>query len=140
MLKSALCLLIVAFAACGQTPAEKLRFDELKSLEGTWKLEEFNFEPATKEHLTVIKGDKATFADRPVRRFTIDPSKDPKWIDFIVHEKGGEKVILQGIYSIKGDTLIIYVNTGNQDRGRPTKLNDKKFDGQHYKMMRIKKT
>lgn len=138
MMKPLFCVLVIAVLH-GQNPAEKLRAEELKKLEGTWKLEQFNFEPTAKEHLSVFKGDRATFGDRPTRRFTIDPSKNPKWIDLIVEEKGEEKRVLQGIYSLDGDTLIMFVNHGNQERGRPTKLNDKKFDGQHFKLVRVKK-
>lgn len=66
----------------------------------------------------VIEGGKWTlsFDDKEgsaTRALTIDPSKEPKEIDF-TFDKDGKKEARMGIYELKGDTLRIARPSRNQ--------------------------
>jgi RNA polymerase sigma factor (sigma-70 family) len=73
----------------------------------------------------VFAGDRATvrFPGMPLLSptFRVDPSKDPKEIDFVI----GNGVTWPGIYRLEGDRLQLCMDT--QGRERPTNLGGEKF-------------
>jgi uncharacterized protein (TIGR03067 family) len=61
--------------------------------------------------------------------FRVDPSKDPKEIDFVV----AQGVTWPGIYWLEGDRLQLCVDT--QGRERPASLSGERFF--YYEMQRV---
>src|SRR5262245_36247709 len=94
--------------------------DEIKALQGTWRL--VSIETGGKvlgpegfgpNNLLVFAGNKcSTVIGRSKRTiectFTIDPTKSPKWIDM---KRSDDKVMWDGIYELKGDTLKVYLGS-----------------------------
>ena len=110
--------------------------DEIKALQGTWRVvsietggkvigrEEFG-----PNNLLVFSGNKcSTVIGRSKRTiectFTIDPAKSPKWIDM---KRSDDKVMWDGIYELKGDTLKVYLGSPGK---RPTEMKTTAGDGQ----------
>jgi RNA polymerase sigma factor (sigma-70 family) len=114
----------------GERPAAKPTEDaakaDLEKLQGTWRLvavEEAgkplppaNFGRNTHWDFSGITG-KFTSGMRVMSgTVTLDPTKDPKWIDLTL----GKDFVLQGIYELKGDTLRVFLlPTGT---GRPSEF------------------
>jgi RNA polymerase sigma factor (sigma-70 family) len=103
-------------------PAEDAGKDDLKKLQGTWRLvaaEEGgkavppqNFGRDTH---WVFDGTKATFTSGKrvlTGTVTLDPAKDPRWIDLTV----GKDFVLRGIYELKGDTLRLSLPPAGAER------------------------
>lgn len=100
---------------------------DLDKLQGTWVLvsvESKGMElpkDKIKVNTLVIKNDKFIISSEgnPSREaaFTIDPTKNPKWIDQIFKNKEGKEVIRPGLYELNGDTLRFIF-----DKERPKEL------------------
>jgi uncharacterized protein (TIGR03067 family) len=110
--------------------------DEVKRLEGTWRViaietggQELGRDEFGPNNLVVISGTKFSVVTGRSKRtiectFTIDPAKDPKWIDTT---RTDDKASWPGIYELKGDTLKLYFGSPGK---RPTELKTKAGDGQ----------
>jgi uncharacterized protein (TIGR03067 family) len=146
---------ILVFLALGLTAGspvapipegEKLVAEELKKLEGTWKV--VSLSPAelkVKDDFRVVfKEGKVKFGDRGPSKFKLDPSKEPKWFDCDVGQvfKDDEKeMYAPGIYNLDGDKLtlaIVNEGTGEMFKPRPKNFKDK-FPGQMMHLERVKK-
>jgi RNA polymerase sigma factor (sigma-70 family) len=80
-----------------------------EAIQGTWvlvKLEQVNAQPQDPKGTfkVVIAGDKIVFPDKSEATFKLDPTREPKRIEFIV-AKGGRAATAPGIYSLRGDEL-----------------------------------
>jgi uncharacterized protein (TIGR03067 family) len=113
LLASAGVVLGVALLGAGDAqPGTKAAKEEMAKLQGTWKVvaaqmggQDF---PDFKKLQLVIKRDtmalKAGGMEVKSWKFTVDPSRKPKAMDWIM---GEEKAALPAIYSLKGDDLRI---------------------------------
>jgi uncharacterized protein (TIGR03067 family) len=114
--------------------------EELKRLEGEWKV--VRAEPAELKQwgTATFKGDTVTFGEgRSPLRIRIDPTKDPKWINLYLESY---EVDLPGLYKLDGDRLTLYViNTfkGGKPTERPSRF-DEKYPGQILHFERVKKS
>ena len=113
-------------AARADEKAEKADKDKLQ---GKWKITEavLHGRPLPLERAVAILGDTVHFrGDRVMlkteMRFTLDPSKSPKWIDMSPAEKKGP---VAGVYVLDGDKLTLHYD-GLGSTGRPTGLEFKK--------------
>jgi RNA polymerase sigma factor (sigma-70 family) len=107
-------------------PVEDAAKGDLEKLRGTWRLvaaEEGGkpLPPANFGRNThwVFSGADGTFkSGKRVMSgtVTLDPAKDPKWIDLTL----GKDMVLQGIYELKGDTLRVFLLPAGS--GRPTEF------------------
>ncbi|HTU21362.1 MAG TPA: sigma-70 family RNA polymerase sigma factor [Gemmataceae bacterium] len=100
---------------------------ERKRLEGTWRVvavelggKQTDREEIGPNNLLVFSGSKMSAVIGTKKRtidctFTIDPTKNPKWIDTT---RISDKVSWPGIYELKGDTLKVFLGGGK----RPTQL------------------
>ena len=59
-------------------------------------------------------------------KYTIDPSKDPKQMDWLIEETPGQTILNPAIYSLDGDMLKIA--SAAQGKPRPTTFQSKKGD------------
>jgi uncharacterized protein (TIGR03067 family) len=116
-------MLVVAGADVGgeQTPGDAVKA-ELKKLQGTWQvttwidsseqpappdeIKYFTFE--FKGDVLILRKDKDDTSRDPLK-CTLNPSKEPKWIDFDV---GKPLPAMAGIYKLEGDELTICVVAG----------------------------
>ncbi len=123
----------VLFAAGEQDDAVK---KEMKKLEGAWMMQSFetNGKPAPEETVKqirlVIKGNQylVDIGDRKIEMtFKIDPSKNPKTIDFTLVQ-GDEKAVTLGIYELKDDTFKM-CRTAEAGQKRPTEFSAKEGSG-----------
>ena len=98
---------------------------DLKALQGTWTLEAANL--AGRDHLDDFKGMKLTvtgdgyvidFAENSDKgTIKLDATRTPRQIDLTTSEKGPFKGRnLPGVYEIKGDTVVLCLNSEKQDR------------------------
>jgi uncharacterized protein (TIGR03067 family) len=113
-----------ALVADAQTGDDK---DDVKKLQGRWQATKWiddSEKPApddeVKGYTLEFKGDHVLFGRRKAGRdqgqkYTVDPSKQPRWIDIEM----GEKPLGLGIYKIEGDELTICV-VGSNNSGRPS--------------------
>jgi len=100
---------------------------DLDKLQGTWILVAVESKgkevpkDKIKVNTLVIKKDKFIVSSEgnPPREaaFTIDPTKNPKWIDQIFKNKEGKEVTRPGLYELNGDTLKFVF-----DKERPKEL------------------
>jgi RNA polymerase sigma factor (sigma-70 family) len=107
-------------------PAEDAAKDDLKTLQGTWRLVagEQGGKKLPPENLGrnthwVFSGTTGTYTSGlRVMSGTIllDPTRDPKWIDVVI----GKDFVLRGLYELKGDRLRIFLAPNGTDR--PTEL------------------
>lgn len=133
--------LTLAFVAA---PVAKLQADELKRFEGTWKVVRLNnrdedLREQDGDLLVTFKGAEVTFVDREPTRYSVDPSRDPKW--FTLHSKllTKDPIPVPGIYKFDGNKLaLLLVNGGGtrkRDRygldPRPTTWDLNKLDRNH---------
>ncbi len=112
-------------------PAEDAVKDDLRKLQGTWRLvaAEQGGIPVPPQNLAkntwVFTGDKAAFKSGLrglAGTVTLDPSKNPRWIDV----KLGSDMTLQGIYELNGDTLRLFFHSPGA--GRPTEFKTREGD------------
>jgi uncharacterized protein (TIGR03067 family) len=142
-------------SSSGSSSSEQGKSDS-ELIQGEWTvvsaLTDGEDDPRAKDNKLVITSDKLTFKDlkRPDKDeeagYKIDPSKDPKDLDFDVPVTGqpthkatsGSKrsgsvevesstthEVIKGIYSLEGDTLKICMGK-NPDSPRPTEMSGKK--------------
>jgi uncharacterized protein (TIGR03067 family) len=124
-----LIVVVGSLVAADNTKEDDAIKEELKKFEGTWVVESAtaNGEAAkggpaeitfSSDMLSMKEGD----GKERKGKITIDPTKNPKTIDFQPEEKK-EDAPRQAIYELKGDTLKICI--GRPDKGRPTEFSDK---------------
>lgn len=121
--------LSVLGTSSGMEP-DKAVTDELKKLEGEWKIvggEQGGKAIDVKGGALVLKDGKSTVKTPNPKivfenTFTIDPSKSPKWMD-VSNVK--TKQNWEGIYELKGDKLRAVFPAG-KDGKRPTEFKTKK--------------
>jgi uncharacterized protein (TIGR03067 family) len=109
-------LLVAGLVLAAQSPAGDAAKDDLKMLQGTWKVEAVSVGgkdvPPAKAGMEglVIKGEQVTirFGGKDVKsmKFKIDPTKKPKALDLRI-TRGEESVDWKCIYAVKGDELKI---------------------------------
>ena len=125
---------------------------ETNKLQGNWRIVEAERDVVkapndeTKKITLVIKGDKLTAkktenAGKPEEKnyemsFTLDPSKNPKWIDvtYTGGERNGESSL--GIYELKDDTLKICMSRGTS---RPMEFETKAESQRHMMVLKREK-
>jgi len=138
--------LITVLAACclsaaperggaGDKAADKAgdKVGDKERIQGTWKyvsvLEQGREERMPEENRLVITADMLKMVypgEERGFRYTIDPSKDPKEMDWIIEIDPGHPIRQLGIYSLEGDTLRI-CNTA-AGKPRPTTFESKAGD------------
>ena len=127
MVVAACCLLAGAKITATTKPAEK-------GIQGIWKwvsdLDQGNEIPWPETNRLVITAELMTIVyskdDSSGWRYTIDPSKNPKEMDWLPEETPGQPILNPAIYSLDGDTLKIASTA--QDKPRPTDFKSKKGD------------
>jgi uncharacterized protein (TIGR03067 family) len=103
-------------------------------IHGTWRfvsvLDQGNEHPMPEANRLVITADvmKVVYPkDDPMGwKYSIDPSKDPKEMDWVVEEDPGHPIRQLAIYSLDGDTLRIRSTAAGKPR--PTKFESRKGD------------
>ena len=112
----------------GADPLDEAARKELKALEGEWVVQRIETkdgkqEPVDDERISLtIKGAKWTFGTvQEGEVVALDPSTNPKLLDFKSVRKGREDTVNEAIYKVDGDTLIICIYQG-KDKKRPTRL------------------
>jgi uncharacterized protein (TIGR03067 family) len=133
-------LLALALAAPADPPKEKeLSAEakkELKKLEGKWKVaklgvngQERTLGPDDRELAAEIKDGKWIFTGvEKAEIVAIDPTTEPKCIDFKSVEKGRAGTVDEAIYKIDGDTLTIALYQG-KGKQRPANFDTPKDAG-----------
>jgi len=112
-------------------PAQDAKKD-LERFQGEWTMLTFEAKgkklPDVKNVKLTIKGDRWTvqFGEQtsPKMTFKIDPSKDPKTIDFTI-KSGDKDIVSRGIYKLEGDTLTVCRTVGDEDRPKEFKTTAK---------------
>jgi uncharacterized protein (TIGR03067 family) len=102
-------------------------------IQGRWKflsvLEQGEKQPMPEENRVVITPDllKMVYPNEESGwKYTIDPSKNPKEMDWIVEIDPGHPIRQLAIYSLEGDTLTIA--SAAAGKPRPTTFESKKGD------------
>ncbi len=117
------------------TPRQEEVKKELEKLQGVWGLTEYNGRPTTKpkkedfRYTFILVGNDAYIDHRP-GRLTLNPSKEPKELDFQVTTGLRRGDIMLGVYELEGKTLrIAWRASHNGDRPNAVKLeNANRFD------------
>lgn len=133
-------LLIVAVGALlgGDDPRESAAEADTEALQGTWEMVSLEIngqkipEHQVRTSRLVIQGHRYTplYDDRVIsERFTLDPSRTPRQIQFtyINGPRKGETV--KGIYKLEGDRYIMCRAMGEDD-DRPTDFTSRPDSGQ----------
>jgi uncharacterized protein (TIGR03067 family) len=116
---------MVAFLLAADAPGDEAVQQEVKKLQGTWKV--VGFEVAGKDQIAkgpkqiVIKGDELQGL-APNVKFRIDPSKKPRALDLI--DKGDSKKVFPLIYELKDDELRIAFSLVRAGAGEAPKRPD----------------
>ena len=105
-----------------------------QTIQGTWKfvsvLDQGKEQPWPEGNRLVITSDilKIVYPkdDSKGWKYTIDPSKDPKEMDWMVEIDPGHPILHLAIYALEGDTLKICSTA--QGKPRPTTFESKKGD------------
>jgi len=141
---------VIALLAGADTPKDVDVKSETSKLQGTWRVQSAERDgtqvPADeiKKITLIIKGDKLTAhrtenKDKPEERiyemsFTLDPTKNPKWMDvtYTDGERKGESS--QGIYELdpKDGTLKICMSRGTS---RPMEFETKAESQRHLMVL-----
>ncbi len=98
---------------------------DLKALQGVWLIEAATLEG--RDHIDDFKGMKLTVTDDKYAidfaensdkgTIKLDVTKKPRQIDFTTSQKGPFKGRdLVGIYELKGDTVVVCINSEKGDR------------------------
>jgi uncharacterized protein (TIGR03067 family) len=121
------CVVILLIAAA--TPAQDPK-KELDKLQGEWTMVSLEqkgkkaSDEAVKVYKLTIKEDQwivtTSTGGESKMTFKIDPSKDPKTIDF-TFKSGNKDIVSRGIYKLAGDTLTLCRTTGDTDRPKEFK-------------------
>jgi len=130
---------------------EKIK-DETNKLQGSWRIVSADREgqkapeDEIKKYTIIIKGDKFAAhrtenATKPEEKiyemsFTLDPTKNPHWMDvtYTDGERKGESS--QGIYEVKDDTLTICMSRGTS---RPMEFETKPESQRHLMVLKREK-
>ena len=132
-----LILTTVAFAALLCTsagPKPDAATADRAAIQGTWKfvsvMDQGREQPWPEGNRLVLTSDvmKIVYPKDDPRgwKYTIDPSKDPKEMDWFVEEEPGHPIHQPAIYSLDGDTLRIC--SAAAGKPRPTKFESKPGD------------
>lgn len=134
----ALAALSALFCAAAGPKEEAAAADRAK-IQGTWKfvsvLDQGREQPMpdgirveiTSDTLTTVyPKDRDNKAEKRGWKYTIDPSKDPKEMDWFVEETPGQTIHQPAIYVVEGATLKIC--SAAQGKPRPTKFESKRGD------------
>lgn len=109
-------------ATLAATAAEQPATTEL---EGSWHVQsmetagEKSAEKDVREYVLVFEGNRfsLSYGDEPYKgTYTVDRTKNPKWIDSTAIDKQGNKQTAKGIYKIDGDILTIAWADPGDDR------------------------
>ena len=123
---------LLALAAPAEPPkAKELSAEakkELKKLDGKWeivKTADADKESDEKSEIyLVFKGTEVTmsFKDQKetIRITAIDPTTDPKCIDFVEQLRDKSERTLEGVFKIDGDTLQLALTIPKDGKNRPT--------------------
>src|SRR6266513_2933449 len=114
-----------------QHPGENIKARDKDRIQGTWKFEKV-LDQGTEQLMpeknrVVITPDmlKMVYPEEERGwRYTRDPSKDPKEMDWLIEIDPGHPIRQLAIYSLDGDTLRICVTGAGL--ARPTKFEGKK--------------
>ncbi len=130
-MKKIVLALPVVFLLLAAKQSEKDAKKELKKFAGTWEavsLEVNGTKAGANEGKglkAIVEGNTLTIkhGEKTVKAtFTIDPSKDPKWLDSIT-KAGGKELKSLGIYKFEDDKLSICYTLGSGKR--PKKFSTK---------------
>jgi uncharacterized protein (TIGR03067 family) len=128
-----LVLLAAGLAIAATKPKQKAVKDELRKLQGTWKViaAEADGKPVPAEKLKKEAGQmvirESLMNTTPgggkegQLPFTIDPTKVPKAIDVTAGRQGTPRLTLKGIYKLEGNKLTICLGVN----GRPAEFKTK---------------
>ncbi len=121
-------VLLAGTSAWGGDATKKDR----EKLQGTWAVKSIvaaGKEIPTKGEKMVIAGDKMTMKGGPkgdeYGTYTINAGKTPKQITMTEKKDGKDGDVMQGIYTLEGDTLKLAFSTKGPGGARPTSFNDK---------------
>ncbi|HEX5272221.1 MAG TPA: TIGR03067 domain-containing protein [Gemmataceae bacterium] len=110
----------------GADPLNEAARKELKALEGEWVVQSIEtkdakHKPGDDDRMTLtVKGTKWTFGTlQEGEVIAVDPSTNPKVVDFKSVRKGREDTVNEAIYKVDKDTLVICIYQG-KDKKRPT--------------------
>jgi uncharacterized protein (TIGR03067 family) len=152
---AALTALSVAVATADPPKLSADAQKELKSLEGKWKVVkgasskgEEELDPNKLEVFLVFKGAELTMEapktekTEKLKISALDPTTDPKCIDFLEPLSGGRgERTIEAVFKIDGDTLLLAMHTPrDNNKQRPTGF-DKPTDPRTvvWTMQRVKK-
>jgi uncharacterized protein (TIGR03067 family) len=130
-----LAALFTAMAVCGMSAGPATRGgDDRDRIQGTWAfgsvIDQGKEQPMPKENRVVITPDTLKIVyprDDPTGwRYTIDPTKSPKEMDWIVEIDPGRPIRQLAIYTLDGDTLKIC--SAAAGKPRPTRFESRKGD------------
>jgi uncharacterized protein (TIGR03067 family) len=115
-------------------PKEDAAKTDRETIQGTWKfvsvLDQGKEQPWPDGNRLVITSDVLKIVypkdDSMGWKYTIDPSKDPKEMDWLVEIDPGHPIRQLAIYSLEGDTLKICSTAAGKPR--PTRFESKKGD------------
>jgi uncharacterized protein (TIGR03067 family) len=112
----------------GAGPLGEAPQKELQSLQGEWVVQRIEtkdgtHEPGDGQRMTLtIKGTKWKFGTvQEGEVVALDPSTNPKLLDFKSVRQGREDTVNEAVYKMDGDTLVISIYQG-KDKKRPTSL------------------
>jgi uncharacterized protein (TIGR03067 family) len=134
-LTALLAAVFTVMAVCGMAAGpDQGRGDDRDRIKGTWGfasvIDQGKEQPMRKENRVVITSDVIQIVhpkDGPMGwRYTIDPTKSPKEMDWIVELDRGHPIRQLAIYSVDGDTLKIC--SAAAGKPRPTRFESKKGD------------
>src|SRR5947209_5481399 len=106
---------------------------ELQRLEGTWvqvSVEESGKSATSHPEQLIIAGEQWIVSGVEfAATFSVDPTKEPKQIDVVMHGSGSTTFRLPGIYKLEGDTLTVSMSRDMSGHGkRPAEFSTKPGD------------
>jgi uncharacterized protein (TIGR03067 family) len=125
--------------------SKKAKAKDLAAFQGEWRVRWVERDGKKielgEDAVYTIKGNKWLRGGREISSIAIDPSCTPKLLDLTRLIKDARKgVKMEGIYKIKGDTMVWCVYTGEGVKERPTEFRAKRgWDGTVYHMTRVKR-
>lgn len=117
--------LLVALLLAADAPQDEAVQQELKKLQGTWKVISFEvggMDQTAKGPKEILIKDDELQGLAPNVKFRVDPAKKPKTLDLI--DKGDAKKIFPLIYELKGDELRIVIPLVPAGKGEAPKRPD----------------
>jgi uncharacterized protein (TIGR03067 family) len=132
------CGVVAAAGDAAETP-------DAKSIQGTWEFVSIHDQGKQRDvpagMRAIIKADALSFGvnkdDSMGCKYTIDPAKTPKQMDWFVEEDPGRPLHQPGIYKLEGDTLTVCMTAVGKPR--PIKFESKAGDFAHlWVLKRVK--